>query len=526
MTHDLAVPPGSGSATVDAPPVDPLLAAPVTPAGPTVRAAALSGSTAGPAALEPLVRTVLDALAAGAARRRGPLPAGAPEEGAAEVVAALAAAHGDGALGLLTEALAHGSADPADPRCAAHLHCPPLAVAVAADLAVSALNPSQDSWDQAPAATALETQLLQELAALVGYDPTTAAGVLTSGGTESNLMGLMLARDRVMGRATDRQIELTGVTGSTLRPRIFASAAAHFSVARSAALLGLGEDAVVAVPVDHELRMRPEALAAALRESTARGEVPLAVVATAGTTDTGAVDPLHTCADLAAEHGAWLHVDAAYGGGALLSDALAPLLDGIHRADSVSLDWHKLGWQPVAAGVFLAREAHTYASLARRAVYLNPQDDEEAGYPSLLGLSLRTTRRADAFGIAVTLRTLGRSGLGALVDTCHALARHGAAAVRAEPRLELHADPVLTAFLFRYLPEDPDPVHADRVNAALRRRLLREGRAVVGRTELPGEGPGRVRLKLTLLNPHTTPEDLEHLLRTVVAAGRTEEEDR
>lgn len=116
-------------------------------------------------------------------------------------------------------------------------------------------------------------------------------------------------------------------------------------------------------------------------------------------------------------------MDAAYGGGALLSDRLAPLLDGIERADSVSLDWHKLGWQPVAAGVFLARRAETYASLARRAVYLNPQDDEEAGYPSLLGLSLRTTRRADAFKIAVTLRTLGRAGLGALVDTCHELAR-------------------------------------------------------------------------------------------------------
>jgi L-2,4-diaminobutyrate decarboxylase len=157
-------------------------------------------------------------------------------------------------------------------------------------------------------------------------------------------------------------------------------------------------------------------------------------------------------------------------------------------------------------------------------VYLNPQDDEEAGYPSLLGLSLRTTRRADAFKIAVTLRTLGREGLGRLVDTCHVLARDGAEAVRAHPRLELHADPVLTAFLFRYLPEDADPAHTDRVNAALRRRLLREGRAVVGRTELPGDGPGRVRLKLTLLNPHTTLAEVERLLHAVAAAGQAEED--
>ncbi|MFF2952471.1 pyridoxal phosphate-dependent decarboxylase family protein [Kitasatospora sp. NPDC057965] len=497
---------------------------------------ALSGGVGGPAALGPLLAAVLDALETGATRRGGPLPAGRPADLAARTAEALAAAHGRDALARLTELLAHGAADPADPHCAAHLHCPPLAVAVAADLAVSALNPSQDSWDQAPAATALETGLLAELAALVGYDPEHAAGVLTSGGTESNLMGLMLARDRKL----DGVVELDGLLGlpAGTRPRIFASRAAHFSVQRAAALLGLGERAVVPVDVDRELRMDPAALESALAAADRAGATPLAVVATAGTTDTGAVDPLPAVADLAARYGAWLHVDAAYGGGALLSDRLAPLLTGIERADSVSLDWHKLGWQPAAAGVFLVRRAETYVSLARRAAYLNPADDEQAGYPSLLGLSLRTTRRPDAFKLAVTLRTLGRAGLGRLVDACHDLARAAADAVRAEPELELHAEPVLTALLFRYRPTqaalaepavrdlagvdpgDVDPAVLDRVNAELRRGLLRSGRAVVGRTELPGEGPGRVRLKLTLLNPHTTAEEVTGLLAEIVRAGR------
>ncbi|WP_329034293.1 pyridoxal-dependent decarboxylase [Streptomyces sp. NBC_01725] len=502
----------------------------------------LSGGVGGAAALEPLVRDVLGALAAGAARRGGPVAAGAPAGIEAAVAEVFRTAGGPKALGELTELLSYGSADPADPACAAHLHCPPLAVAVAADLAVSALNPSQDSWDQAPAATALETLLLQELAAMLGYDPAEAAGVLTSGGTESNLMGLMLARDRVLGAATGRQIELTGVprTGAGVgpgavagaRPRILASAAAHFSVQRAAALLGLGEDSVIPVAVDSQLRMKAGALAAKLEQCVERGQLPVAIVATAGTTDTGAIDPLRECAELAAEYGAWLHVDAAYGGGALLSDRLAPLLDGIELADSVSLDWHKLGWQPAAAGVFLVRKSQTYASLARRAVYLNPADDEEAGYPSLLGLSLRTTRRADAFKIAVTLRTLGREGLGRLVDACHELAVAGARAAAAHPRLELHGgggpgggDPVLTAFLFRYVPAEgaADGARTDHLNASLRRRLLREGGAVVGRTELPGEGPGRVRLKLTLLNPHATVAEVERLLDAVVAAGVAEE---
>ncbi|MET9245762.1 pyridoxal-dependent decarboxylase [Nonomuraea sp. NPDC003709] len=480
----------------------------------------LSGGVSGAAALEPLLRTVLTALSEGAARRGGPIPAGTPGELFAGVAQGFAGPGGD-ALRRFTELVAAGSADPADPACAAHLHCPPLAVAVAADLAISALNPSQDSWDQAPATTALETLLLGELAGSVGY-PDSAAGVLTSGGTESNFMGLMLARDRVLGHATGHRIERSGLPANAPQARIFASAAAHFSIRRAAALLGLGEDAVVTIPVDGELRMRPEELAAALRECVRRGELPMAVVATAGTTDTGAIDPLGTCAALAAEHGAWLHVDAAYGGGALLSDRLAPLLAGIERADSVSLDWHKLGWQPVAAGVFLVRRAETYESLKRRAAYLNPADDEEAGYTSLLGHSLRTTRRPDGFKIAVTLATFGRDGLGRLVDACHDLARAGAAAVRVHPRLELHADPVLTAFLFRYLPADS--ALADRVNAGLRRRLLHEGRAVVGRTELPGAGPGRVRLKLTLLNPHTTAAEVERLVHLVAAAGEAEEE--
>ncbi|MEY9950267.1 aspartate aminotransferase family protein [Kitasatospora sp. GAS1066B] len=500
----------------------------------------LAGGVAGPAALRPLLTAVLDALTVGAARRGGPLAAGEPGELAAQVVQAFGAPGGTevtmslaataptdaAALIALTELLAHGAADPADPACAAHLHCPPLAVAVAADLAVSVLNPSLDSWDQAPAATVLETELLAELAALVGYRPELAAGVLTSGGTESNLLGLLLARDQLL----PGQVELDGVDPA-LQPRIFASRAAHFSIQRAAAVLGLGERAVVPIEVDRDQRMDPAALAAALTAARRAGRLPLAVVATAGTTDTGAIDPLHRCADLAAEHGAWLHVDAAYGGGALLSDKLAPLLEGLHRADSLSLDWHKLGWQPVAAGIFLVRRAESYASLARRAAYLNPADDEAAGYPSLLGRSLRTTRRADAFSIAVTLRTLGRAGLGRLVDRCHELAQAAAELIRTRTELELYCDPLLTTVLFRALPADPagraDPAAVDAFNAELRRRLLASGRAVLGRTELPSPVPGvtegLVRLKLTMLNPHTTEAELVRLLDLVVEeAGRTE----
>jgi len=484
--------------------------------------AALANGPGGGERLSALVTVVLDAIAQGTEARRGPLPEGGPQLTSKAVGEALGHRPlpeiGVGsavALAELTRALAQGAADPADPCCAAHLHCPPLAVAAAADLAVSVLNPSLDSWDQAPSGTALETEVVGALAGLVGYNPRLAGGALTTGGTESNLMGLLLAREAAARRLP---------TAARGRLRVVCSRLAHFSVARDAMLLGLGERSVVTVPVDAARRMDPVALGEALERIEANGEVAAAVVATAGTTDYGSVDPLPAAAAAALEHGAWLHVDAAYGGGALFSDRLAPLLGGIAAADSISLDLHKLGWQPVAAGALLTRQAAALAPLELNVGYLNPEDDEEAGYPSLLGRSLRTTRRADAFKVAVTLRALGRTGLGALVDRCHELARHAALRIAEHPRLELDAPPVLTTVVFRYRPERGDP---DRVNAALRRRLLAEGRAVVGRADPGPAGAGAVgggvRLKLTFLNPAAGPQDVDRLLEAVTAAGAKED---
>jgi L-2,4-diaminobutyrate decarboxylase len=451
--------------------------------------------------LDLLTDVALAALEQGRRDRGGPVPRGTPAQVAAAVDAALdhdvLPEHGVGdeaALRQLVIAVAAGAADPADPRCAAHLHCPPLPVAVAADLAASALNQSLDSWDQAPAATVLEQRVIAALGDLAGL--LGAAGVLTTGGTGSTYTALLLARD-----ADSRPV------------RLYASALSHFSVQRSAHLLGL--PAVVPVPVDGDLRMDARVLERMLADADP-AERPV-VVATAGTTDTGSIDPLRPAAALVRARGGWLHVDAAYGGGALFSDRYAPLLDGLAEADSVSLDLHKLGWQPAAAGVLLVRDPAAFAPLDRRAVYLNPADDEKVGYTSLLGRSLRTTRRADVLKVAVTLRALGRAGLGARVDTCCDLARVAAARVLATPSLVLARPPVLTTVVFRYVTQDP--ARSDDVNASLRRRLLREGAAVIGRTELDG----RVHLKLTLLNPDATEADVEALLALVVAAGRAEE---
>ncbi|MEU0404270.1 aminotransferase class V-fold PLP-dependent enzyme [Streptomyces sp. NPDC006197] len=439
-------------------------------------------------ALSRLLGTALDALREGARARGGPLPAGGPEAVARRVREALGEPlpeTGRGpqeALRTLVAALAAGAADPADPLCAAHLHTPPLALAAAADLAASALNPSMDSWDQAPAASALEAEVTAALAAEVFPDAPHPDALVTTGGTESHQLALLLARER---------------HGNRLRTVVGANA--HHSFHRAAWLLGLPEPVTVPTPSG---TMEPEALHEALART---GEGPVLVAATAGTTDEGLIDPLPEIADVCVGAGVELHVDAAYGGPVLFSRTHRRLLDGLDRARTVTVDLHKLGWQPAAAGLLAVRDAADLAVLGHTADYLNADDDTEAGLPDLLGRSLRTTRRPDVLKAAVTLRALGRTGLGALVDRCMDLAQDLADRVEKAPGLDLKGRPTLTTVLFR-------PAGADDTTvAAIRRTLLAEGRAVLGRAT----ADGRLWLKATLLNPHTTPGDLDRILTLV-----------
>uniref|UniRef100_UPI00215D6989 pyridoxal phosphate-dependent decarboxylase family protein n=1 Tax=Streptomyces sp. WELS2 TaxID=2749435 RepID=UPI00215D6989 len=217
------------------------------------------------------------------------------------------------------------------------------------------------------------------------------------------------------------------------------------------------------------------------------------------------IDPLPEIAALCAAHGARLHIDAAYGGGLLFSDRHRHLLTGLDTAHTVTLDLHKLGWQPAAAGLLAVARPDELATLHQRADYLNAADDTEAGLPDLLGRSPRTTRRPDILKIAVTLRTLGRNGLGALVDQVCARAREFAGLIAAHPRFELYDHPVISTVLFR--PAEA----ADDTVAAVRRRLLHEGRAVLGRAR----PDGRLWLKATVLNPRSRPDDLARLLELV-----------
>ncbi|MFJ8599474.1 lysine decarboxylase DesA [Streptomyces shenzhenensis] len=398
------------------------------------------------------------------------------------------------------------------PRYLAHLNCPVVIPAVLGEAVLSAVNSSLDTWDQSAGGTLIERRLIDWTTARIGLGPA-ADGVFTSGGTQSNLQALLLAREESKpGRAEWEE----GASLASLR--ILASEVSHFSVKKSAKLLGLGQDAVIPVPVDQDKRMRTAALAHELERCRQDGLTPMAVVATAGTTDFGSIDPLPEIAELCARYGVWLHVDAAYGCGLLASVRHRDRLAGIERADSVTVDYHKSFFQPVSSSAVLVRDAATLRHATYHAEYLNPRRMVEERIPNQVDKSLQTTRRFDALKLWLTLRTMGADGIGELFDEVCDLAREGWRLLAADPRFDVVVEPALSTLVFRYIPAAvTGPDRIDRANLYARKALFASGDAVVAGTKVGG----RHFLKFTLLNPETTTADIAAVLDLI--AGHAEQ---
>ncbi|MET7680054.1 lysine decarboxylase DesA [Streptomyces sp. NPDC005423] len=390
------------------------------------------------------------------------------------------------------------------PRYLAHLNCPVVIPALVGEAVLSAVNSSLDTWDQSAGGTLIERRLIDWTAERIGLGPH-ADGVFTSGGSQSNLQALLLAREEAKSE-------------DPARLRILASEVSHFSIRKSAKLLGLGPDCVVPVPVGSDKRMRTVALAHELERCERDGLVPMAVVATAGTTDFGSIDPLPETAALCERFGAWLHVDAAYGCGLLASLKYRDRLTGIEHADSVTVDYHKSFFQPVSSSALLVRDADTLRHATYHAEYLNPRRMVQERIPNQVDKSLQTTRRFDALKLWMTLRVMGADGIGALFDEVCDLAVEGWRLLAADPRFDVVVEPTLSTLVFRYVPAAvTDPAEIDRANLYARKALFASGAAVVAGTKVAG----RHHLKFTLLNPETTAGDIAAVLDLI--AGHAEQ---
>ena len=405
------------------------------------------------------------------------------------------------------------------PHSLAHLHCPTMVASQIAEVLINATNQSMDSWDQSPAGSIMEEHLIDWLRQKAGYGEGTS-GVFTSGGTQSNLMGVLLARDWAIAShwknkdSSEWSVQRDGIPADAMKKvKVICSENAHFSVQKNMAMMGMGFQSVVTVPSNANAQMDVAALEQTLAQLKAEGKIAACIVATAGTTDAGAIDDLKAIRKLADEYQAWLHVDAAWGGALLLSKDYRHLLDGIELTDSITLDFHKHFFQTISCGAFLLKDPANYRFIDYKADYLNSEYDEEHGVPNLVAKSLQTTRRFDALKLWFTVEALGEELYASMIDHGVKLTKEVEQYINDSASLEMLVPSQFASVLFRVVPEDYPAEFVDALNQNVADELFARGEANIGVTKVDG----KQSLKMTTLSPIATLENVKALLAQVLA---------
>ena len=402
------------------------------------------------------------------------------------------------------------------PRFYGWINPPPAPIGVFAAALAAAMNPSVAGGNQA--AVHLEHQVAGWFKQLLGF-PRDGYGLLVSGASAAAIVALAAARHRACARR-GRDVRAAGVQDGP-RLLVYMGAEGHACHRKAVELLGIGSDGLRLVPVDGALRMRPDALDAMLAEDLAAGRLPAAVVANAGSVNTGAIDPLDALADVCARHGVWLHVDGAYGAPAILLDEFREELEPIARADSVAVDPHKWMYVPVDAGLLLVRDAQGLRdAFSLVPPYLRSDGDEQGvqGPPWPSEFGMEQTRPFRALKVWMALRHFGVEGYRALLRHDVGLARHLAARVRAEAGFEVREPQGLSIVCFRAVPDAlaGDPDACDALNRAVLQRVQLGGEAFLSSTVLDG----RFWLRACVVNPLAATEDVDRLFAAVAGEVR------
>ena len=393
-------------------------------------------------------------------------------------------------VGEACAALRSASHSPRHPSALAHMVPPPATVAVIADFLKAAANQCAFTVEQAPLAPHLERAVLEWAIATLGF-PKAGGGLITGGGTMSNYAAAFLALDAA------RRAERSG------RPCVIASDQCHYSIAKAARLIGLGQDALWRVPTGVDGRIGDGAVARAVRVARTAGFSPFLFVCTGGTTSAGTLEPVQPFALASQECDAWLHIDGAHG--AFVALTTNPPQDYWTLADSVAWDAHKSLFTPYPAGLFLVRDIALLAPFAQETPYaFHDGGRVHPGFHHLEG-----SRGLDALKIWMTIRHFGREGLTRIADHLVALARQLAERVLADASFELVTAPDTNIVCFRST-EGPE-IALDELNAAIQRRLHLAGHQLLSRTSIAG----RTVLRAVLQNPLTRTRDLDELLAAV-----------
>ena len=385
-------------------------------------------------------------------------------------------------------------------------------VQLIADLVISAMNSASLGMDEA-SSTYVELQLLDWLKSLFGF-PADASGLLVSGGSMANLVGLAVARTAT----APYDVRAEGVDRANHpRPVYYASTETHASIRKAIELIGLGTGSLRSIPVRDDFTIDLDALRRAIAQDRAAGRQPACIVANAGTVNTGATDPLRDLADIAAQERLWLHVDGAFGACARLSERSAHIVDGMERADSLAFDLHKWLYMQYDCGCVLVRQrdAHretfsvlpSYLRGLNRGLASGPESFSEYGVQ--LSRSFKALRAWMAF------KTEGSDRYGEQIEQNIRQAAYLSALVEAEPRLELLAPTLLNIVNFRYADRSLDDAALDDLNAEILMRLHERGIAAPSSTVLNG----RFSIRVAICNHRSTRDDFDALVAGVLDIG-------
>jgi aromatic-L-amino-acid decarboxylase len=377
----------------------------------------------------------------------------------------------------------------------------PNPIGIIGDFICSALNQNIGAYTIGPAAVAMERQTVRWLTSMVGYDER-AGGNLTSGGMMANFIGLKLARDSVSG---DR-MQHDGVQG---RWAVYASEERHVSVDKAVDAIGLGRNALRALPTDDKFRVRLDAMEAAIAEDHKHGIRPLCIVAIFGTTNTGAVDSIRELRKIADREGMWLHADAAYGGGMLLSHAWSMRNQGLELADSVTIDPHKWFYAPLDAGAILVKDDRRLtASFGMKPSYLTDELDRANERYQYYVHSFEQSRRFRGLKVWMSFKRYGASQIGEWIDNNVRQAKHLYSMVKRRPEFETASEPPMSAICIRYRGSELDEAQSKDLHAEVARRVEQSGKFWISTTELKG----KTWFRINPVNFRTRTEHMEQLL--------------
>ena len=403
--------------------------------------------------------------------------------------------------------VARASTGLANPRCMAHQVPPPVPLGVLAELVPALLNNGMAVAEMGPAAVPIELAMIDWMCRALGM-PAGAGGVMTSGGSLGNLTALLAMRQAKAG------FDLWSAGAHAGPPlAVIVADEAHYSVARTLRIMGWGDGGAIRAEVDAKHRLTGAAVERALARGGDRRVI--GIVAAAGSTATGAYDPLDELAEVAERHDLWLHVDAAHGGGAALSPAHRHKLRGIERADSLVWDAHKLLMMPaLVTAVIYRREAHAYEAFAQQASYLFASTKAEDTWWDLGQRTLECTKRAMAVELWAAVRQLGDAWFALVIDRQHELAHELAGKVARAADFELAIEPESNIVCYRHIAPGVD---LDAHNRALRQRVVEDGTFYIVGTQLPRG----YFLRSTLMNPLIESRDLDALLDHLRALCRS-----